>query len=136
MIAALICAISIALLLQFFASYCRSLLASSRKIELSNRVRELTGVANGEFTPDDFRRLLQLLRLCPESGDDRTEIRAVGTYYGMLNLVGRTVQAAMPSAAAWTELERRNCSYFAAVALDRRISSSRNLFTQQLSDRL
>jgi hypothetical protein len=136
MIAALICAISIAALLQFFVSYCRSLLASSRKIELSGRVRELTGVAHGGFAPDDFYRLLQLLRLCPESSDDRTEIRAVGTYYGMLNLAGRVVQTAMPHAAAWTESERRNCSYFAAVALDRRISSSRDLFSQQLSDRL
>lgn len=136
MIAALIFVISIALLLQFFASYCRSLLASSRKVELSDRVRELTGVADGGFAPDDFHRLLQLLRLCPESGDDRTEIRAVGTYYGMLKMVRRVAQAPMPSVAAWTELERRNCSYFAAVALDRRILSSRDLFTQQLSDRL
>jgi hypothetical protein len=38
--------------------------------------------------------------------------------------------------AAWAEQERESCSYFAAVALDRRISYSRDLFTQQIADRL
>jgi hypothetical protein len=41
-----------------------------------------------------------------------------------------------PRVAQWADHERRDCSYFAAVALDRRISYSRDLFTQQISDRL
>jgi hypothetical protein len=136
MIAALICVISLAAFLQFFVSYCRSILASSRKVELSSRVREVTGIANQNVGADDFQRLLQLVRLCPEHGDDQTEIRAVGTYYGLLHILGRAAQPLIPSVASWTEQERQNCSYFAAVALDRRISYSRDLFTQQVADRL
>jgi hypothetical protein len=136
MIAALICVISIAAFLQFFVSYCRSIIASSRKFELSDRVREVTGIADHDVAADDFDRLLQLVRLCPERGDDRSEIRAVGTYYSLLAVVNRVSRSLSPALATWTEHERRNCSYFAAVALDRRISYSRDLFTQQISDRL
>jgi len=136
MIAALICVISLAAFLQFFVSYCRSILASSRKVELSDRVREVTGIASESVGADDFDRLLQLVRLCPERADDQTEIRAVGTYYGLLYLVGRLTRPLIPSVAAWVEQERKSCSYFAAVALDRRISYSRDLFSQQIADRL
>jgi hypothetical protein len=136
MIAALICVISIAAFLQFFVSYCRSIIASSRKFELSDRVREVTGIADHDVAADDFDRLLQLVRLCPERGDDRSEIRAVGTYYSLLAVVNRVSRSLVPALAAWTEQERQSCSYFAAVALDRRISYSRDLFTQQIADRL
>lgn len=136
MIAALICVISLAAFLQFFVSYCRSILASSRKIELSDRVREVTGIASQNVGADDFQRLLQLVRLCPERADDQTEIRAVGTYYGLLYLVGLLARPLIPSVGVWVEQERKSCSYFAAVALDRRISYSRDLFSQQIADRL
>jgi hypothetical protein len=51
----------------------------------------------------------------------------------VLNRVSRPVA---PRFAGWVEQERKSCSYFAAVALDRRISYSRDLFTQQITDRL
>jgi hypothetical protein len=135
MIAALICVISVAAFLQFFVSYCRSILASSRKFELSARVREVTGIANHGVAADDFKRLLQLVRLCPERGDDRSEIRAVGVYYSLLAVINFVAGSVTPALAAWSERERQNCSYFAAVALDRRISYSRDLFTQQVAER-
>ena len=99
-------------------------------------MREVTGIADHDVAADDFDRLLQLVRLCPERGDDRSEIRAVGTYYSLLAVVNRVSRSMVPALASWTEQERQNCSYFAAVALDRRISYSRDLFTQQISDRL
>ncbi len=136
MIAALICVVSAAIFLQFFVSYCRSILASSRNIALSDRVREVTGIADQEVRADDFDRLLQLVRLCPERGDDQSEIRAVGTYYGLLAVLNRISRPVGPGFSAWLEKERKSCSYFAAVALDRRISYSRDLFTQQITDRL
>jgi hypothetical protein len=136
MIAALICVTSLAVFAQFFIWYCRAIVAPSLKVALSDRVREVTGIADHDVAPDDFDRLLQLVRLCPERGDDRSEIRAVGTYYGLLAIVNRVSRPLSPALATWTERERQNCSYFAAVALDRRISYSRDLFTQQISDRL
>jgi len=136
MIAALICVLSLATCLQFFVLYCRSILASTRKVELSSRVREVTGIASQNVGADDFQRLLELVRMCPERADDQTEIRAVGTYYGLLYFLGLLTRPVIPSVAAWVEQERRSCSYFAAVALDRRISYSRDLFSQQIADRL
>jgi hypothetical protein len=133
--ASLIFVISLATLLQFSISHCRSILASSRKVGLSDRVREVAGIAaQSNVSAEDFQRLLELVRLCPERGDDQSEIRAVGTYYGFLDMIGRACRSIIPSLAAWAERERQNCSYFAAVALDRRISYSRDLLTQQTGD--
>jgi hypothetical protein len=136
MIAAFIFVFSIAAFLQFFVWHCRSILASSRRVELSDQVRKVTGIQSRSFGAGDFRRLVQLVRLCPERGDDKGEIRAVGTYYSLLDILGRLAQPTVPRVAAWAEQERESCSHFAAVALDRRISYSRDLFTQQVSDRL
>ena len=96
----------------------------------------MTGITNQEVGADDFNRLLQLVRLCPERGDDQSEIRAVGTYYGLLEVLNRVSLRMAPGLSGWFEQERQNCSYFAAVALDRRISYSRDLYTQQIADRL
>jgi hypothetical protein len=136
MIASLICVISVAAFLQFYVFHCRSILATSLKMHLSDRVREVTGMASANVIPDDFHRLLQLVRLCPERGDDQMEIRAVGTYYTLLRVLGAVSRRTIPSVAAWAEEERRSCSYFAAVALDRRISYSCDLFSQQVADSL
>jgi hypothetical protein len=136
MMAALICVISVAAFLQFFVSYCRSILSSCRGVVLSDRVREVTGMAKANVAAADFDRLLQLVKLCPERGDDQTEIRAVGTYYHLLGVLGLVARPAVPRVAAWAEEERRSCSYFAAVALDRRISYSLDLFTQQFAENL
>lgn len=136
MIAALIFVISFVALLQFFVLHCRSILAYSRRVELSERIREVTGLSGDDVSAGDFARLLQLVRLCPERGDDRQDIRVVGTYYSLLDILGRVTRSIVPNFSAWTDSERRGCSYFAAVALDRRISYSRDLFTQQVADRL
>jgi hypothetical protein len=136
MIASLICVISVTAFLQFFVSYCRSALATSRKINLSEHVREITGIAGANVAAAEFPRLLQLVRLCPERADDQTEIRAVGTYYSLLAAIGHITRALMPKLAEWTEQERRSCSYFAAVALDRRITYTRGLYTEQVAERL
>ncbi len=136
MIAALIFVISVAALLQFFVLHCRSILAYTRRVELSDRVREVAGIAAANVAAGDFDRIVELVRLCPERGDDRKEIRVVGTYYSLLDMLGRITRSITPKIAAWTENERKSCSYFAAVALDRRISYSRDLFTQQVADRL
>ncbi len=125
----LIC--SVTLLLQFFVSYCRSIIAASARQPLSREVQDVTGIqkaASGE----DYPRVVQLLHLCPESPDDRTRLQAIGAYFGMLNFLRSTVASLKPSWKAWTDLERAQCAYFAAVALDRRIAFSRDMLAQQL----
>jgi len=131
MMAGLILLLSAAALLQFFVSYCRSLIASHAHEALSAEVQDVTGITN-TASGEDFRRVVQLLRLCPERPDDRNNIQAVGAYFGILNFLRATVARFAPSLQSWTESERANCTYFAAVSLDRRIAFSRDLLAQQM----
>jgi hypothetical protein len=131
MIAALIFAISILTLLQFFVSYCHSLIAVSRTHELTEQAREISGVTSSTARGDQFRRLLQLLALCPESGVDSNQVRALSTYFDMLGLGRALLIWANPSVLQWIDAERGGCTYVAAVALDRRIAYTRMLMAQQ-----
>jgi hypothetical protein len=129
--ATLIFLLSAAALLQFFISYCRSLIAASIKQPLSAEVRDVTGIpstAGGE----DFARVIQLLDLCPERPEERGRVRAINTYFSLLNFVSSTLAHVIPALKAWTEMERGQCAYFAAVTLDRRIAFSRDMLAQQI----
>jgi hypothetical protein len=131
MIAALILVCSLVFFMQFFLPYCRSIIAASSKHVLSPEVLDVTGItapASGE----DFRRVVQLLQLCPDRREDRSDLRAVGLYFKLLNVVKSTAAAVAPSIQAWTEKERGRCTYFAAVTLDRRVAFSRDLLAQQI----
>jgi hypothetical protein len=131
MIAALFLVASVVLLLQFFVSYCRSLIAASVKHELSAEVRDVTGLSTST-SGEDFARVIQLLFLCPDRPEDRSDIRLVSAYFQLMNFLRGTLAPAMPSVQTWIERERSQCTYFAAVTLDRRIAFSRDLLAQQI----
>jgi hypothetical protein len=133
-IAALIFVFSLVALLQFFVFYCRSMIASSRKQMLSLQARDVTGISDAAASGDEFDRILELVQLCPELRTDRNEIRAVHLYYSLLSFLRATLAQLLPDVKAWTDRERGGCVYFAAVALDRRITFSRNLMAEQMSD--
>ncbi|HVB08001.1 MAG TPA: hypothetical protein VNF00_03560 [Candidatus Acidoferrales bacterium] len=133
MIAALICVISIAALLQFFISYSRSIIAAHRKSDLSEQVREVVGIEGQNVGSDQFGRLVQLIRLCPQKGDDQADLKIVGVYYWMMGVLRSTARTLAPRITSWAERERIDCAYFVAVALDRRIAYSRDLLAQQMS---
>jgi hypothetical protein len=129
--ATLIFLLSAAALLQFFISYCRSLIAASIKQPLSAEVRDVTGIPS-TAAGDDFARVIQLLDLCPERPEERGRIRAINLYFRLLNLVSSTLARLIPSLMTWTDMERGQCTYFAAVTLDRRIAFSRDMLAQQM----
>ena len=131
MMAAVILVCSLVLMLQFFVSYCRSLIAASAKEPLSLEDQEVTGISR-TASPEDFSRVIQLLNLCPDRPEDRSSLRAVGAYYHFLRFVRSTLALAVPSLKQWTDNERAHCTYFAAVALGRRIAFSRDLLAQQM----
>lgn len=133
MIAALICVASVGAFVQFLVSYCHSVVAAFGKMELSARVREVAGVGSRDLAADDFARFLQLLHLCPEHNVDRLEIRAVKAYYAFLRAIQFVCHTLAPGVSAWANRERLGCSHFAAVALDRRMEFTRNLFVRQAS---
>jgi hypothetical protein len=136
MIAILIFVVSALTMLQFFVSYCHSLIAESRAYELSEQGREIAGVTGHSIREDQFRRLLQLIALCPEPGGDSGQVRALSTYFGMLGLVRTLFGWIEPAVARWIESERGGCAYLAAVMLDRRIAYNRVLMARQMSTQL
>ncbi|MGO9591481.1 MAG: hypothetical protein ACLP3K_15715 [Candidatus Acidiferrales bacterium] len=122
----------IVVLAEFFIHYCRAILASSRKIQLPASVCEAAGVDRDGVAPGDFERFLELARVCPEECADHRSMRAVWAYYGLVRALGRASRGLVPRVESWAEKEQRNCSHFAAVALDRRISCTRKLFAQRV----
>jgi len=131
MIAGIILACSVVFLLQFFVSYCRSLIAASSKQALSAEVRDVTGIGHSA-TGEDFARVMQLLQLCPDRPEDRSRVQAVGVYFRLLNVVRATLARMVPSLGTWTDAERGHCTYFAAVTLERRIAFNRDMLAQQM----
>lgn len=135
MIAAFICAVSLAFLLQFFVAYSRSVIAAYQKSELSEQVREVAGIEGEQIRSEQFGQLVQLVRLCPQKSDDQSDLAVVRVYYQMMGWLGALARRLAPGVRKWAEGERINCTYFVAVALDRRIAYSRALLAQQMSDR-
>ena len=86
--------------------------------------------------PGSTSRVLQLVRLCPEHGDDRGGIRAITAYHRAVELGAALFGGFSPRVGAWSDMQRRQCAHFAAIVLDRSISSSRRMLTQQAGDLL
>jgi hypothetical protein len=132
MMAIVILLFSLAALLQFFVSYCRSLIAASFRRTLSLDVQDVLGKSKNA-TGEDFDRVIEFLKLCPERREDRGAIQAIGAYFRLLSAAGATLGKVLPSLRSWIESERSQCAYFAAVALDRRIAYSRDMLAEQMS---
>ncbi len=60
MMAAIIFIFSVAALMQFFVSYCRSLIAASSRRALSSDVQDVIGIRRSA-SGDDFERVMQFL---------------------------------------------------------------------------
>ena len=133
MIAALIFVISVLTLLQFFVSYCRSLIVESQSHALSEETREICGIVGRAPAGGHFQRLLQLISLCPQTDGSGTEVRAVTVYFRLLAVVNVLSRRVLPAATGWIEEERSGCAYLAAVVLDRRIAHNRMRMAQQIS---
>ena len=131
MMAVLIFLISLVTLFMFFVSYCRSMMASAARHELSEEVRDVTGIREVAVARD-YERVLQILQLCPERPDDRSSLRAVDLYHGCLLAAQRALTAVVPSLKSWMDQEQASCEYFAAVTLDRRIAFNREILAQQV----
>ncbi len=135
-IAACIAVASMAALLPLFVSYCGTMLVAAERLSLSDRVTALVAADDAGPGADDFERILQLVRLCPECEADRAGVQAVSIYYRGLQLSRRLFGKMLPNLSAWADGEHRKCAHFAAVVLDRSISSSRRLFGQEASGQL
>ena len=123
MIPSIVFVFSIAALLQFGASYCRALLINCSKVELSNKFRELSGLAADRLGQSDFDYLLQLIRLAPRVDGDEGTMRAVTVYFHLACVTSKLVSPFSKQISQWFDEEFSRCAHFAAVALDRRLVS-------------
>lgn len=131
MMAALTFTISFLMLLQFFVAYSHSLIQEARGHQLSAQVCELSGVAADRVRGDHFKRLLELIAICPQPGNDTNRVLAVSIYFKLLGVCRALLGWVLPTAAFWLESERSGCAYLAAVVLDRRIAYNRILSEQK-----
>lgn len=128
MLPTLILLISIGALSKFFISYCRSLLSSCSKLEVSDYAKQMTGIDGEAPREDAFPRIMQLVDLAPYPQADRSETFAIRLYYRTLflsALAGRR----WPAVRYWVTAEREDCAHFAAVALDRELTKITNHIT-------
>ncbi len=132
--AVIILAASLAALLQFFSIYCRSLIAASVAQPLSSEIQDVTGITAGAAGPEDFPRVVELLQLCPNFSNDSHQVSAIRGYFRLMRAVRWSLASLLPEVRTWTELQLSQCAYFAAVALDRRVSSSRAALAAQMHD--
>jgi len=106
------------------------MVASAAQHELSEEVRDVTGI-NQAASGRDYARIMQILELCPDNPVDRTGLRVVDVYFSCLRASQQILSRMVPSMKIWTEHEQASCAYYAAVALDRRISFNREMLSQQ-----
>jgi hypothetical protein len=122
MIPALLLLLSIAALVQFSFAFCRSLLLTYSKVELSERVRQVTGLRGETVEASEFSRLMNLVFLAPDPGDDAMEIRSIAAYHSLVVVEHWLISHVWEMGCNWCENELRRCAYFAAVTLDRRLA--------------
>jgi len=122
--------IALVALVRFFIAYCHSLLSSCSRVKLSEEIQQLvqaeSRTTHGQEL-NNFKRLLQLARLCPFPKGDRVQIHAVRAYYFILKFLKAASHSLVPNVAKWAGHELTRCSHFAAVTLDRRITFARAL---------
>jgi hypothetical protein len=115
-----------------FVAYCRSMLRQASDTELSTAALNAIAAELGRVSAEDFHRLRALLGLCPLGRKDELPLAAVSIYFFLLTVIYAMSSRISKGIANWTVRERRRCSHFAAVSLDKRIESARRLRTEQM----
>jgi len=122
MISILILLAATVALLHFFVAYCRSLVAVYSEVPISEEALQWAELVGGKIRGAEFGRIVKLIGMCPERGDDGLEVAAVRIYYFLLSVL-HLAEALMPATRPALETQRAACTHFAVVALDRRIHS-------------
>src|ERR1700730_2335300 len=89
----------VAALWQFSFAYCRTLLAMYSRVESSGQVEQMTGLTMATIEPSEFARLMVLVRVAPDLGDDATDITAINLYDRAMKLA-KAVSSLFPGEAS------------------------------------
>ncbi len=115
------------LVFHFFVAYCRSLLAAAARVTLSGRTAIDFEITHNASSGDDFPRLRALAGICQDLDGERN-LRLVQIYYRLLEIVHSLFEVTAPRIAMRVENERRACTHFAAVILEKRVGRARELW--------
>ena len=132
MISLLVCGLSVLAIVQFFVSYCRSVLTAAGRVELSERTRKAAGIPTPQPEEQEFDRLLELAELCPVPGKGIPETGAIVAYHRALGVLRQLAAGKSGTLSNWVDRERGRCTYFAAVVLDQRLSFTQDLLREFL----
>jgi hypothetical protein len=125
MIAALICVMSLAALVQFALSQWRAIWVTIAAQPLSSSLESATGIANDAIAAEHFDMLVQVsAQFDPSPQEGNLWMKEVGIYYRVLRACQKLSMKALPSVAKWANEELTECAKFAAAILDRRLNSS------------
>jgi len=124
MIAAVLMIASLVALSQFALYYWRAVLAGVASQALSERMVEAVGVSHESVRPADFRKLMNLHDLTPGLREHNEGLRLVRAYYSLVNALNHKLGAGLPQFAVWANREMTTCARYAAVVLDRRLTSN------------
>ncbi len=125
MIAALICVMSLAALIQFAVSQWRSIWITIAAQPLSKDLENATGIANDAIGADHFPMLIHASRqMCPSPQEGNLWLKEVSVYYRALRTCVKLSGTALPSVSNWANRELMECSRFAAAILDRRLNAN------------
>ena len=121
MIAAILFSISSVALGQFGFYYWRAMLRVNSTQPVSERVRLAAGIVTSSVGACDFQAILKVYDLTPTLDGPNNSFRALRTYYGIVETLGRLV----PGIADWANAELTTCSRYLAALTDRHLE--RNL---------
>jgi hypothetical protein len=124
-IAALICVMSLAALIQFAVSQWRSIWITVAAQPLSKALEAATGIANEDIGGEHFDMLIRAsgqVEMAPQEGN--LWLKEVNIYYRALQACLKLSGTAMPVVTNWATRELTECSKFAAAILDRRLNAN------------
>ncbi len=130
LVAAFVFVFSVAMAIQFFIHYCRSLLAVAGRLPLSPRVREALQMNGEQLTPAECERVWKLAELCPEMERGSRQFSLIRFYAFLLRLSDALFSWASAGVSKWFEGEQQLCARFVAVILDRRMAHTQSLLKQ------
>lgn len=132
MIAAFICVMSLAALVQFAVSQWRSIWITMAAQPLSKAVEAATGIATDTICADHFETLVRAssqMGLAPQEGN--LWLKEVNIYYRALRACLKLSGTALPTVSNWAKQELTECSKFAAAILDQRLNAANLAYSSE-----
>jgi hypothetical protein len=116
-IAMILLFVSIVTLGQFGLYYWRAMIMSVSALPVSDRLRVAAGITAMAIGSHDFGAILSTYNLVPDLRGSGGSLRAVRTYYAVVEKLGHMI----PATAKWAEAEMTTCSRYAAVLVDQHL---------------